>query len=158
IHNLSAQASDAAGNTSALSAPLVVIVDTTPPATPSTPQLTPASDSGISNTDNITSITSPAFTGAAENGTAIVLLDGAVPLGSAVAAGGTWAISVSALANGVHSLKVKSTDAAGNSTSSAVAAVTIDNIAPLAPSIPDLDPASDTGSSNVDNITDVTTP
>ena len=159
VHNLMAQAIDAVGNVSAPSAALSVTIDSTAPAAPSVPDLTAASDSGISNTDNITNVTAPTFTGTAESGTTVTLFDGATVVGTAVATGGNWTIVASTLASGLHNLVAQATDIAGNvGAISGALAVTIDTTPPAAPSIPDLDPASDTGGSNTDNITDVTTP
>ena len=45
---------------------------------PSVPDLTAASDSGSSSTDNITKITTPTFTGTAEAGALVTLLEGAI--------------------------------------------------------------------------------
>src|SRR5439155_9859498 len=68
---------DAAGNTATLTlaapgaagslgANKAIVIDTTAPGTPSTPDLAAASDSGASNTDNVTSATTPTFSGTAE--------------------------------------------------------------------------------------------
>ena len=157
VHNIAAQATDLAGNTSAASSALAVTIDTSNPAV-STPALTPASDSGVSNTDNITSITTPVFTGTAEAGAMIQLLEGTTVLGSATADGtGSWSMTSSALAAGVHHLAARATDLAGNQSTSGSLAVTIDTLAPTV-SVPDLAAASDSGSSNSDNLTNITTP
>ena len=104
VHNLMAQAIDAVGNVSAPSAALSVTIDSTAPAAPSVPDLTAASDSGISNTDNITNVTAPTFTGTAESGTTVTLFDGATVVGTAVATGGNWTTVASTLASGLHNL------------------------------------------------------
>ena len=54
----------------------VVTFDNTPPAAPSVPDLIATSDNGTSNTDNITSITTPTFTGTAEASSSVTLFDG----------------------------------------------------------------------------------
>lgn len=80
-------------------------------------------------------------------------------MGSGVAVGGSYSIATSALADGVHSITAKAADPAGNtSVTSTALTVTIDSSAPSAPSTPDLATASDTGTSNADNITSATTP
>src|SRR5438874_1585095 len=60
IHSLTALATDNAGNTS--SASLSVTIDTTA-AVESAPDLATASDSGKSNSDDLTNVTSPTLTG-----------------------------------------------------------------------------------------------
>ncbi|WP_193315750.1 Ig-like domain-containing protein, partial [Janthinobacterium aquaticum] len=85
--------------------------------------------------------------------------DGTTVLGTAVATGGAWSITSSALASGTHSLSVKAVDAAGNSSvASAALSINIDTIAPAAPSAPVLALASDSGNSSTDGVTNVTTP
>src|SRR5205814_804445 len=71
---------------------------------------------------------------------------------------GNSTITSSALSAAAHTLTVKQTDIAGNtSAASASLVVTIDTAA-AAPSAPDLQAAFDSGSSSTDNITNVTTP
>ncbi|WP_369407942.1 Ig-like domain-containing protein, partial [Roseomonas rosulenta] len=136
-------------------------LDTTA-AAPSVPDLTAASDTGASSTDNLTADTTPTVTGGgAEPGATVTLYDtdGTTVLGSAVAAAdGSWSITSSALADGAHTLSVRQTDLAGNQSAlSAGLTVTIDTTA-AAPSVPDLTAASDTGASSTDNLTADTTP
>lgn len=158
-HLFQAAAFDVAGNTSGVTSPLRVFVDTTPPAAPSTPNLTAATDTGPSNTDNITSVTTPTFTGFAEPGSGVKLFAGAVEVGNATSDGsGNWTITSSLLAEGTYLFTATATDLAGNtSPASGSLSVKIDKSAPSAPSTPDLDPASDTGTSDTDNLTKLTT-
>ncbi len=158
-HSITAKAIDTNG-TSVASAALAVTVDTTAPVAPSVPDLATASDSGASSTDNITKVTTPTFSGTAEIGSKITLLDGATTIGTATANGaGAWSIVSTALAQGKHTITAKATDIAGNvGVASAGLAVTIDTTAPVAPSAPDLTAASDDGASNTDNKTSITTP
>ncbi|WP_193333378.1 Ig-like domain-containing protein [Duganella sp. FT27W] len=162
VHSLSVKASDAAGNTSGASAPLAITIDTVAPATPATPVLAPASDSGASNSDGVTSVTRPTITGRAEAGSTVTLYDtdGVTVLGTTVVgANGNWSITSSLLADGVHSLTIKATDTAGNTSAASPAlAITIDTAVPGTPAVPVLAPASDNGASNSDGITSVTTP
>ncbi len=167
--SISATISDLAGNSSTTSS-LTITLDTTAPsapAAPGTPDLLATSDSGSSNTDNITNVTTPTFTGTGVTGDTVTIFDGATAVGSAIVSSGTYTITTSALAEGVHSITAKQTvaDTAGNvstfSTASGTLSVTIDTTAPAAPAAPgtpDLLTASDSGSSNTDNITNVTTP
>jgi hypothetical protein len=158
-HTITAVATDAAGNTSAASSAAFVTIDTTA-AIPSTPDLATASDSGVSATDDLTNITTPTFNGSAEANALVTLLDGATVIGTGMADGtGAWAITASALGSGVHAIAARIVDVAGNiSVASTALAVTIDTAAPSAPTGLDLQAASDSGASNADDITNVTTP
>ncbi|SMF20524.1 Ig-like domain-containing protein [Tistlia consotensis] len=160
-HSITATTQDTAGNVSAASSALSITIDTTAPSAPSTPDLSAASDSGSSSTDDITNDTTPTFTGTAEaNATVTVLSDGS-SIGTTTADGsGNWSFTPgSALSEGSHSITATATDAAGNtSTASSGLSITIDTTAPSAPNTPDMTAASDTGSSSTDNITSDTTP
>ncbi len=119
-----------------------------------------ATDTGSSNADNITGDNTPTISGTGEVGATVTLtsdVDGAV--GTATVAGdGTWSITASTLADGAHSLTATQTDVAGNtSAASGALRITVDT-AVLAPAGLDLEAASDTGSSNTDNITGDNTP
>ena len=151
---------DLAGNVSVASAALTVTIDTAAPVAPSAPDLAPGSDSGASNSDNVTNVTAPVFTGTAEANATVTLFDGATVVGAGQAdAAGLWSVTTSALADGVHAITAQATDFAGNvGTPSAALAVTIDTTAPVVPSAPDLAAASDSGPSNTDNTTNVTAP
>ncbi|ADY52959.1 Fibronectin type III domain protein [Pseudopedobacter saltans DSM 12145] len=107
-------------------------LDTTPPTAPSTPGLTAASDSGVSDSDHITNVTQPTFTGTAEAGATITLYSGATVLGTTTATGGNWSITLaSALTDGAYSITAKATDIAGNvSSASSAIAITIDTTKP----------------------------
>ena len=111
-----------------------VLVDAVNPSAPTTPDLALASDSGASNTDNVTSDTTPTLTGTAEAGSTVTLYDtdGTV-LGTTTATGGNWSITSTTLSSGSHTITAKVTDAAGNvSSASAGLAITIDAVAPTA--------------------------
>ena len=139
---------------------LIIQAATTAPAAPSTPDLTAATDSGASNADNVTNVTTPVFVGTAEANAVVTLFDGGASIGSGTADGsGNWSITAGTLGQGTHSVTAKATNLAGNvSVASAALSVTIDTAAPAAPSTPDLTAASDSGASNTDNVTSVTTP
>ncbi len=132
--------------------------DFEPPATP-TIDLAAASDTGNSNTDNITSNTKPTITGTTEAGATVKIYNGAIEVGSATAdASGNYIITVTALNEGTHKLTAIATDTAGNtSAASSALNITVDTTAPSIPTIV-LATASDTGSSNTDNITNDNTP
>jgi Big-like domain-containing protein/VCBS repeat protein len=129
----SAAFTDAAGNDGGAGTTPSLHFDTLAPNGPSTPDLAAGSDSGVSSTDNITSVTTPTFTGTAESGATVTLYDtdGVTVLGSAVAIGGNWSIVSSALGEGSHSISATATDAAGNaSVLSTGLNVVIDTTAP----------------------------
>src|SRR5262249_46726470 len=89
--------------------------DTTPPAAPTTPDLIAASDSGASNTDNITNVTTPTFTCTAEAGSLVKLFDGATQIGSATAHGsGNWSITSSTLKIGRATCRETATNTGGD--------------------------------------------
>jgi hypothetical protein len=129
---ITAQAKDAAGNTTT-STSFSLTIDTTAPAAPSAPDLAAASDSGV-NTDNTTNITPVTFTGTAEAGSTVSLYAQTGCGGSAVATttGGSYTFTGVALtANAITTFSAKATDAAGNaSPCSSNLAVTHDTTAP----------------------------
>jgi large repetitive protein len=155
-----ARGRDTAGNFGPASAGLTITIDTTPPAAPSAPDLVAASDTGRFSTDNLTSDTTPTFTGSGGEANAIVGLyaDG-MPVGVAMVDGsGNWTITSSALAEGTYSFIARVVDAAGNpGPISSGLTVTIDTTG-LAVSAPDMTAGTDTGSSSTDDITADATP
>lgn len=121
VYNVTAKATDTAGNTSAESAVLTVTVDTTAPAAPGL-DLVASTDLGISNTDNLTSGNMLSFEGTAEAGSIInifLVIEGQ-PAGEGAEStitgdDGNWQISVmEELASGEYPLGAVATDAAGN--------------------------------------------
>src|SRR2546423_7819486 len=105
-----------------------------PPAAPSRPDLTGASDSGVSNTDDVTNDNTPTFTGvAAPGGTVTILVDGQ-PNGAGVAsAAGVYTVTTGTLPDGVHAVTATAAGApgtAGASGPSAPLAVTVDTEPP----------------------------
>ncbi len=123
---------DVAGNDGAIKSQAYTL-DTIAPTAPSTPDMTAGTDTGTSNTDNITSNTTPTFTGTAESGSTMTLYDtdGTTVLGTATSTGGNWSITSSALSTGSHTVTAKATDAAGNvSSASSGLTVTVDTAAP----------------------------
>ncbi|MEB2779835.1 MBG domain-containing protein [Algoriphagus sp. C2-6-M1] len=132
--DITATAIDAVGNTSDPSEPLSITIDTTSPLAPGTPDLLDTSDSGISDTDNITNDVTPSIEGTAEVGSSVVItssIDG--DLGAVTVDGlGQWSFTPGTdMSTGVHSITVTATDVAGNtSVSSASLSLTIDTLAP----------------------------
>ncbi len=159
-HNLTARESDPAGNVSPASTPFVLTIETNPPPTPGTPGLALASDSGVPG-DGITNHTLPVITGSStgSNGDTVAVYNGSTLLGSGTVQSGAWTVSAgSPLAEGVHHLTAKETNAAGVASSQSPAfTLTIDTTAPAAPTGLTLAASSDTGTQG-DLITSITTP
>jgi hypothetical protein len=133
------------GGAGSLGANKALVIDTTAPNTPATPDLDTASDLGSSTSDNITSDNTPTINVSGTfSGTAVVT---ATKAGSTSV---TCTISsnictLSTLADGVWSLTVTDTDAAGNATTSAALSITVDATVPT----PTVATASVTTSSGV---------
>jgi len=125
---------DTAGNNGGAGSPITLSYDTLAPPAPSTPALASASDSGISNSDAITDSTTPTFSGTAAANSTIKLYDsnGTTVVGTGTSDGsGSWSITTVLAANGVHTVRAKATDMAGNtSNASGGTSVTIDTTAP----------------------------
>ncbi|EKS28269.1 beta strand repeat-containing protein [Afipia felis] len=132
-------------------------IDTTPPAAPTGLALDPATDSGMKG-DGITNVTQVTIDGTAEPGSTVTLYDTndttVLGTGTANATTGAFAITTTALSNGVHDITATATDAAGNiSAFSAADSITIDTTPPAAPTGLTLDPTTDSGTKG-DGITD----
>jgi hypothetical protein len=157
-HSLTVRVTDVAGNQGPASAPLILVIDKTPPA-PTAIDLVSSSDTGALDTDNYTSDKKAVLAGTAEANATIRVYDGGVLVGETTAdAGGAWSFMNAGLVNGVHSFTATVVDVAGNvSAPSAPLAVTIDRRLPLPPAIA-LDPLSDSGVSASDGITSDKTP
>ncbi len=158
-YNLTTTQTDVAGNVSAASSPLAVILDTSAPAAPSSLALAPASDTGVVG-DDITNVALPTLIGVAEPGSIVNLYDGDVLIGTSSAdpITGVWSIAATnPLTEGANNLAVTAIDAAGNvSLLSDPLAVTLDTKAPTT-SAPTLAAVSDTGVTG-DGITSVALP
>jgi len=120
------------------------------PAAPGQPVL--ATDSGSSDSDNLTRIDTPTFSGSAAPGARVTLYDehGAVLGTGAADAGGIWVITSSVLAPGAHAVSARAVDGAGNeSAASGALRIVIDT----AVEAPGLALASDTGAAAADGVT-----
>ncbi|MBY7976455.1 Ig-like domain-containing protein, partial [Vibrio fluvialis] len=130
---LSAILSDEAGNQSTLVKGTAAAADTE--ISKPTIDLVALSDSGDSDTDNLTNDKTPTFAlGNIDSDVAaediVVLKDGVALDGTLENVNGTWQFTPSAdLADGTYVLSVKVTDDAGNSATSETLAVTIDTVA-----------------------------
>ncbi len=151
------QAIDQAGTEGNIGQFRFTLDTTAPDATTVTPDLIDASDTGLSITDNITSVTSPVFDIAIPNEpsttTVILTRDGTEV---ARRTGGGQITDPGPAPDGLHQYRVKLVDLAGNSDSvlslSNPLSVRIDTVAPSRPQAPTLDPADDSGTKG-DNIT-----
>jgi|GEM_PF-5823206 len=160
-HNITITTTDEVGNESVPSAPIAVTIDTMAPTTPvAIPDLTTASDTGSSTSDNITKDIAPDFTMACTNGNTVTLYVDGNASGTAVCSGGSATITASpTLGNGDYAVTFTETDSAGNqSLPSPNLDITIDIDAPVAPADPSMTAATDSGSSNSDNVTTNTSP
>ncbi|HAE1597243.1 TPA_asm: Ig-like domain repeat protein [Salmonella enterica subsp. diarizonae] len=122
---------DLAGNISETKLPFTI--DT---ATSVSVRMDPTSDTGSSNSDNLTNRKSPKFGGTAEPDAKLVITiiddtSGHEVLKKLVTVGvdGNWSMTPDALADGIYTIKVVSTDVAGN-TAEAQDRFTIDTVTP----------------------------
>ena len=151
-HSFTAQATDAAGNTSVSSASFSLTIDTTPPALPVLTSIlddvgnaaTPVANGGLTNDAQ------PTLSGTAEAGSTVKIFDNGVQIGSVTSTGGAWSFTPSpVLGNGSHNLTFTATDAAGNASApTAGYVINVDTLAPAAPVI----------SSVIDDVGSVTGP
>ncbi|NCW45996.1 MAG: hemagglutinin, partial [Gemmatimonadaceae bacterium] len=129
LQNLSVAATDPAGNQS-VPTPLPLTIDSTAPLAPAA-DVAASSDTGVSNTDNITTDNTPTISGTGTNGDTITVT---MPTGEvliAVVANGIWSVTpTQALADGVQNVSVTATDAAGNVSPATSVPLTIDTTAP----------------------------
>ncbi|MBW8686961.1 Ig-like domain-containing protein [Chitinophaga rhizophila] len=126
-HAITATATDAAGNTSAPSTTLNLVIDTQVPTVPT-----------ITTAKNPTNDNTPTVSGTAEaNSTVTIIVDGSA-VGTATAnASGTYTFAMpTALSDGTHAVTATATDAAGNTSApSTTLNLVIDTDAPLAPTL-----------------------
>ena len=157
VHTYSALQVDVAGNTSPIGGSLRVTIDTVGPAPTPAPDLEAASDSGVSNTDNITNVVNPTFdVGPAESAATVQLLRDGVVVATRI--GGGAVQDPGPVPDGLHVYTARQIDPAGNaSLYSSGLIITIDTAAAAA-GAPDLQPGSDSGVSNADNLTNVVNP
>jgi hypothetical protein len=144
---------DPAGNASAASGALAVVIDTSAPAAPAVTAI--SDDNGSSATDEITSDQNLILSGTGENGATVSLTRvGTGVIGSATVAGGVWSVDYTAttLPEAGYSFTATQTDVAGNSSAaSAALAVIVDIGPPVAPVLTGI--TTDSGSSATDEIT-----
>jgi outer membrane protein OmpA-like peptidoglycan-associated protein len=167
--SMSSTVTDPAGNASPAGPALDVTIDSLAPlagpsaAAISAPDLLAASDSGTSNSDNLTNDNTPAVSmPGASTGETVALTarkaDGTTVTCSYVVSATVNSCDLPTMSDGAWKLTGTITDAAGNTSAVSPALdLNIDTTPPTA-AAPDLLPASDTGASKTDNITNDTTP
>ncbi|MFL6630069.1 MAG: beta strand repeat-containing protein, partial [Vitreoscilla sp.] len=164
--NLGVASTDAAGNTA--SATNSFTEDHAAPTASIGLKHDATNDTGTSATDNLTSNEKPTLVGTGEPNSTVTITvtpsaGGAITYTATADAAGAWSVNTATatptsgtmpaagLPDGAVSLKVVSTDAAGNS-STATSAFTEDNTAPTASIGLKHDATNDTGTSAVDNL------
>ncbi|MCA6107152.1 Ig-like domain-containing protein [Bradyrhizobium cenepequi] len=142
-HNLTATATDVAGNVSAASQVVDPVIGspTTPPTQPSgTPKIVSFSNDSGKAGDNVTNDNTLTLKGTAQANATVKVFDGNTQLGSVKAdANGNWSLTTAALQDGAHSFTATAgstgTTARASSATSAALAITIDTKAPTAPAL-----------------------
>ncbi len=152
-YTFEAAATDVAGNVSQLSASFTLTIDRVTPAAPVVASI--SEDTGLSNTDAITSDKNILISGTAEGNSKVnVTIDTDTYGPIAVASDGNWTLDLTAvtLADGTYTATATAQDAAGNvSDASSTFTFVVDNAVPSAPVIAAV--SEDTGVSNTDGIT-----
>jgi hypothetical protein len=163
FHTFTAFPTDVAGNQGGVFSGITVTIDLTPPDITSL-SLNAASDSGVSNSDRITKLTTLTIDGQVDEGmswvsVSDVLAGGEIAMTTADT-GGAWTITTPTLVEGVHNIIANATDIAGNlGSASTPLVVTIVTTPPTCVSTaPAFATADDSGMSNNDGITNATMP
>lgn len=119
--------------------------------------LLPSSDTGFSNSDRVTRLTTPTLTGRMDSNANFMLLANKVTVAQGQANGnGDFLVTTPALADGAYTFQARWGRADGQ-VGTQVIQVCIDSAAPINLSIA-LDPGSDSGRSNTDGITNEKNP
>ena len=156
-------AKDLAGNESAISPALTVTVDTDAPDVSGVGiDLVDASDSGDSNSDDLTNDYTPEFSItnlASADDSLYLYVDDVLDKGIEITAT-TMSITADSLSDNTHQILIKVKDLAGNLSiaSATTLSIVIDTTPPTPASAPDLIDASDSGISSLDDITNVALP
>ncbi len=150
---LTAEATDVAANTSALSLDFPFTIDTSIPAAPAVTSI--SDDTGGSSTDGITSDNTLLISGTAEaNSTVNVFIDGTAIGTTITNSSGVWSYdhTGTTLADGDYIATAQATDASGNaSVLSSGFSISIDTTVPNLPVVTAI--SADNGSSTTDGIT-----
>lgn len=143
-HQITALQTDRAGNVSALSTPLALTIAAPVPSSLPAPRLASLSDTGVSDSDGLTSSDTPAIGGTGPASTTLTLvLDGADLATVDTDASGNWHyVPTAPLADGIHSFSLR----LGASAVSPSLSVTVDRTRPTLDASPDgltgFDPSS----------------
>ena len=139
-HSLTATATDAAGNTSAVSAAMSLTIDTVAPAAPVI-----LSDATI-NTNEVL------LTGTAEAGSTVNVYDGTLLIGTTTANGtGAWSYTTTPLPDGAHAFIATATDVAANTSSASQPVDPIISVELAPPKIVSYSPDSGTTGDGITN-------
>ncbi|MFL9667796.1 Ig-like domain-containing protein [Variovorax sp. AB1(2024)] len=140
LHSITQTVTDAAGNTSAASAPLAFTVDTSDVIVSVKQAQERTSGRGARQIAGLTNDTTPTLAGKATAGAVVTVTEGAAVLGSATAdASGNWSLTLPEQAEGAHEYKATAVNAAGTN-GQAILGLTIDT---TPPKIPAIDQATD---------------
>jgi Bacterial Ig-like domain/Bacterial Ig domain/Right handed beta helix region len=137
-HNLTATATDVAGNVSAASQAVDPVIGGPPTQPPAAPKIVSFSNDSGKAGDNITNDNTLTLQGTAQANATVKVFDGNTQVGSVKADGsGNWSLTTGALNDGAHSFTAtaSSTATARASAASTALAVTIDTKAPTAPAL-----------------------
>ncbi|MCA9171097.1 MAG: DUF11 domain-containing protein, partial [Planctomycetales bacterium] len=139
--------------------PFWITIDRIAPTAADRADLIDASDSGVSQVDNVTNLNQPTFRGVTEPGAKVLIygtrINGQVEVIGRGVAGtdGQWEITTDPLKDGLYHIRVEYEDLAGNtSTIGEPMFIEVDTTAPNTPLL-DLIRTSDTGLSSSDNVT-----
>lgn len=140
------------------SVPLGIIVDAESP-TVTSPQMLPSSDSGMSRQDGVTNVMQPAFAGVSGPNELVRVFANGLLVGETMSGpDGRWEITVEPLTDGIYDMTTQVIDVAGNAGENGqINRIEIDTLVPNTPYL-DLVDGSDTGLSNIDNVTGDNTP
>jgi large repetitive protein len=132
-HSFTANATDAAGNTSAASAAQAATIPSAPTAPPAPTIANFSTDSGVAG-DHITNDNTLTLTGTAAANSTVTVFDGSAQLGTATAdSNGSWSYITSVLTDAIHTLKATDTVSGVTSAASSPLTVTVDTTAPASP-------------------------
>ncbi|WP_370602687.1 Ig-like domain-containing protein (plasmid) [Citrobacter cronae] len=153
-HNVVVSAKDIAGNSSATTGNITLVIDTSTPTV--TAGLLESDDTGSDNSDGITSVTTPTFHGTATPNTTVLFTINNVEHRIAVGADGLWSLTLpTPLTDDIYEYTVQVINPAGTS-SATTGSVTVDTSIPSSES--GLSATSDSGRDATDGITNITRP
>ncbi|WP_158286402.1 Ig-like domain-containing protein [Chitinophaga sp. S165] len=130
LHNITVTATDVAGNVSVSSDPFPLTIDVTAPNIPAAPTL-------VGGVAGVTSDNTPTIIGNAEPNSTVTIYNGGTAVGTALADNnGDYIFTFPVLPDGLKTIKVTATDAAGNTSAQSPALnFTIDTQAPAVPTL-----------------------